>query len=215
MCGANPKQWAHWLVFAEYWYNTSYHSAIKMSPFEALYGYKPTPLAIPQDYSVTVSGVEQTVRLQQVIQQQLKHFLTQARDRMKHMADKHRQERSFQVGDWVYLKLKPYRQLVVQRVGEVAYKLQLPLTSRIHPVFHVSLLKKRIGASDSVSADLPVFDAEGKVIMHPISILDRRLVKRNNTGVPQVLIRWAHLPVEEATWEDYYAITQAYPHLTS
>jgi hypothetical protein len=38
---ARPKQWRHWLPLAEFWYNTSYHSAIKCSPFEALYGHPP------------------------------------------------------------------------------------------------------------------------------------------------------------------------------
>ena len=41
-----PHSWSHWLGLAEYWYNTSYHSSIKMTPFEALYGYAP-PLHVP------------------------------------------------------------------------------------------------------------------------------------------------------------------------
>lgn len=83
---------------------------------------------------------------------------------MKWYADQRRSERELQVRDWVYLKLQPYRQTsialrkhlklcpkfygpnkVLQRVGKVAYKLELPTNSLIHPVFHVSLLKKRIG----------------------------------------------------------------------
>lgn len=83
---------------------------------------------------------------------------------MKFHADKHRLERSFLVGDWVYLRLQPYRQKsishktfnklsprfygpfqVLQKIGAVTYKLDLPPGSQIHPVFHVSYLKAKLG----------------------------------------------------------------------
>ena len=79
-------------------------------------------------------------------------------------ADRHRIERSFEVGDLVYLRLQPYQQSslkgtrkeklkprfygpyrVIHRIGEVAYELELPEGSHIHNVFHVFYLKKAIG----------------------------------------------------------------------
>jgi hypothetical protein len=45
----------------------------------------------------------------------------------------------------------------------------------------------------------------------PLEILDRRLVKKGNKAVPQVLIRWSNIPQESATWEDYYVLRQKFP----
>ena len=56
MAGEQPKTWAKWLHSAEWWYNTIYHSALKLIPFEALYGYSP-PIHLP--YLVGSSTVHQ------------------------------------------------------------------------------------------------------------------------------------------------------------
>ena len=95
---------------------------------------------------------------------ELKENLSKAQNRMKKFVDVKRREVSLEVGNLVFVKLQPYRlrtlakrpneklspryygpYKVVERLGAVAYKLELPSYSKIHPVFHISQLKKLIG----------------------------------------------------------------------
>jgi len=98
--------------------------------------------------------------------QHIQHNLARAQQRMQHQADKHRQERTFAVGDWVYVQQSIQRRsnqklrykyfgpyLILQTVGKVAYKVQLPATSQIHLVLQVSQLKKALPPNASLSKD--------------------------------------------------------------
>ena len=111
---------------------------------------------------------------------------------MEKQADEHRSERSFDVGDWVFLWLQPYKQMslkqakkdnklspkyygpykVLQNIGTMAYKLELPTSSRVHPVFHVSCLKKVIGENIPIQTIFPELDEEGKIILEPEAVME-------------------------------------------
>jgi hypothetical protein len=149
---------------------------------------------------------------------------------MKLQADRKRTELSFQVGDKVLLKLQPYVQTsvanilypklaykyygpyeVVQKIGAVAYKLQLPPNSLIHPVFHISQLKPYTPDYRPVFEELPTVTDLTATTVDPEHILDRRLVKKGNVAIPQVKIKWTHLPEAAATWEDYNIIKTRFP----
>lgn len=188
-----PSKWPSWLHLAEYWYNNSYHSTIDRTPFEALYGYPPRHFGISiRDYdnSELITWMQDRKLMQQLVQQ----HLHRAQQQMKFFADKKRSFRQFQVGEWVYLKLQPYVQSsvapranhklafkyfgpfqILEKLGTVAYKLQLPATSSIHLVFHVSLLKEAKGFQPSVHTPLP---PTYSAVQYPIALLDHRLTKK-------------------------------------
>jgi hypothetical protein len=123
----------------------------------------------------------------QWMDQLLKLHLHRAKNRMKKQADQHHSERSFAVDDLVFLKLQPYVQTslaprshhkfafrffrpfrIVARVGNVAYRLALPAHSSIHPVFHVSQLKKAVGPQHEV---IPSLLADFAIHLAPEQIL--------------------------------------------
>jgi hypothetical protein len=90
----------------------------------------------------------------------------------------------------------------------VAYKLDLPESSRVHPVFHVSHLKQAVGSKFPVTPVVP----DGLLHMQvPEQVLQRHLVARGKKFVMQVLVRWSSLPESLATWEDLDAIKQRFP----
>ena len=66
----------------------------------------------------------------------------------------------------------PYK--VLQKIGTVAYKLELPASSRVHPVFHVSCLKKVIGENLPVQTIFLEIDEEGKIILEPEEVTETR-----------------------------------------
>ena len=161
--------------------------------------------------------------------QLLKDNLVKAQERMKKLADQHRTEREFVEGDMVYLRLQPYRQVsvggrrphklsplfygpyqVLHKIGAVAYKLQLPPESKIHPVFHVSQLKKKLGRAEQVQHQEPTTSVEQ--ILEPEVIFERRMVNKNGKAVTEVLVKWKQLPHEEASWEEYWVIAKRFPN---
>lgn len=93
----------------------------------------------------------------------------------------------------------PYE--IIDKIGPVAYKLALPETSRVHPVFHVSQLKKAIGQS-KVQHQLPRVTEQGTFDLTPLRQLDSRQILRDHKVVYQKLIQWRGCSVDEATWED-------------
>jgi hypothetical protein len=222
-----PKQWSKWLSPAEYWYNTSLHSALNKSPFEVLYGYPPRHFGIQAIDSCQVQDLASWLQERELMTDVIRQHLLRAQKRMKQQADKNRSEITYEVGDKVYLKLQSYVQAslaprahqklafkffgsfrISEKIGEVAYKLELPASSSIRHVFHAPQLKRAVSPAVTVCPQLP-----DSVDMHQVSelILDSRMGRRGDAEVAQVLVKWSHMDAAHATWEDTEALRQRFP----
>jgi hypothetical protein len=137
--------------------------SLGFSSFEVLYGYAPRHFGVESSAVCPIPSLQEWIEEKKVMMDLVKQHLARAQLRMKVQADKKRYERSFQIGDMVYVRLQPYVQSslahranqklvfrffgpfkVLSTVGSVAYKLELSASSTIHPVFHVSQLKRAV-----------------------------------------------------------------------
>ncbi|KAM1721715.1 hypothetical protein ACFX12_023218 [Malus domestica] len=225
--------WHDRLDLMEFAYNNSFHSSIGMSPFEALYGRAcRTPLCWSEVGERILEGpeiVDETTQNVQVIKSNLKA----AQDRQKSLADRHTTDRVYDVGDWVFLKLSPWRGVVrfgkrgklspryigpyviIERVGEVAYRLELPPElSKVHNVFHVSMLRHYVSDPSHVIPPQPLeINPDLTYDEEPVTILDWKDKVLRNKTVSLVKVLWRNHSAEEATWETEDRMREMYPRL--
>ena len=154
-----------------------------MTPYEAIYGHAPPVLLPSTPSSSPVQAIDMVLRNRHQILHLLPENLHLTRACMKQQADQHRSERTFQVGDMVFLRLQRYKQsslkdkgnqtlapnisgpyIVPQNIGYVAYKLALP-PSRIQQVISTNINTQIV---------LPKWDNEGSIISELEAILNKR-----------------------------------------
>ncbi|GKA43831.1 putative reverse transcriptase domain-containing protein [Tanacetum coccineum] len=227
------KGWVNHLPLVEFSYNNSYHASIKAAPFEALYGRKcRSPVCWTEVGEAQLLGPELIQETTDKIVQ-IKQKMQAARDRQKSYADLKRKPMEFQVGDKVMLKVSPWKGVVrfgkrgklnpryvgpfkvLEKVGEVAYKLELPEElSRVHNTFHVSNLKKCYADEPlAVLLDGLHFDDKLQFVEEPVEIVDREVKRLKQSRIPLVKVRWNSKRGPEFTWEREDQFRKKYPHL--
>ncbi|GKE32610.1 putative reverse transcriptase domain-containing protein [Tanacetum coccineum] len=200
--------WDVHLPLVEFSYNNSYHSSVRCAPFEALYGRKcRSPIM----------------------------WVEAARDRQKSYADKRRKPLEFSVGDYVLLKVSPWKGVVRfgkkgklapgfvgpfkinGKVGPVAYRLDLPEElNGVHDTFHVSNLKKCLADPTlQVPLDEIQVDIELNFVEEPMEILEREIKKLKRSRIAIVKVWWNSKRGPEFTREREDQMKLKYPHMFS
>ncbi|WMV24899.1 hypothetical protein MTR67_018284 [Solanum verrucosum] len=211
--------WDVYLPLAEFSYNNSFQSSIQMAPYEALYERRcRSPIGwfeVGEANVLAPDLVQETMDKVQLIRQRL--LIVQSRQ--KSYADKKRRDLGFTVGDKVFLQISPMKGVmrfgkrgksspryrgpyeILDWVGGVAYRLALPPNmSFIHPVFHVSMLRKYISDSSHV-LEAPIIPIDENLTYEeePEAIVDKQVRRIRSKEIVSVKVLWRNHTTEEGT----------------
>lgn len=209
--------WDTLLPGVEFAYNSSKNISTGFSPFYLVYGQElATPAAFisPSFQRTNIEDTDQFLdRMQQTIDL-AKRSIIRSQDNQKKYADNKRKQEEFQVGDKVLLNSKHIRDPlqqeskklsarflgpfeIISKVGQVAYELQLPYTMQIHPVFHVSLLRRYYEREGQLPPPDPIVITNDQEEYEVEEILAKRIRYKK----PEYLVKWKGYKLHDASWE--------------
>jgi hypothetical protein len=209
-----------------------YRASLKMSPFETKWQEMQDSSILDQTRGRQFFGPELIQEAEEQVRI-IRENLRVAQTRQKSYANNRRRPLEFEEGDYVYLKVSPLRGmrrfkvkgklsprfigpfLILKRVGEVAYQLELPdHLADVHDVFHVSQLKRCLRMPEE---QLPMedFSVQDDLIYaeYPIKILDTLTRVTRNKVIKMCKVQWSHYGEDEATWEKEEELRIDLPHL--
>jgi hypothetical protein len=227
--GPTQDDWDELLPLAEYAINNSVHTSTKFTPFFLNSGQHPlNPLTMYRQVGdrrsrlagrAAISELPAVMAFVKNIHEAIhkaKVNLKAARDRQKTYADQNRRELTFTIGDQVLLRTKNLklkttgsRKLlpkwigpfpVIGKVGQVAYKLELPDVMLCHPVFHVSNLQPYRSNGSVQPPPMPI-EVEGDLEYEVEQILLHRDSKMGSRSKREYLVKWLGFGPEHNSWE--------------
>ena len=228
-CNYQPDNWTELLSLAEFAYNNAFQTTIKCSPFYANYGYHPRFSMTPQNQKITMSAPAAATLANQLrtLHEKLIENIKLAQNHQAKFYDARHKPIEFQRGDRVWLlsrnirtecpnkkldwkRLGPYT--VIERIGTQAYRLDLPRTMKIHPVFHISLLEqyKPSIIPGRIQEPPPSIIINGEFECEVEDILDSKYLRRRLF----YFVKWKGHPESENSWEPATEVENA-PRLTN
>ena len=213
-CYVNYPQdnWVSLLPLAQFAYNSAVQESTGISPFYANYGFQPEIYRTPREATIMAEKAQTRVKDLHEIHEHIRHELAFVQQRMKHYANQKRLKGPiFKREDKVYLlrrniktkrpsdkldykKLGPFT--IEKVISETNYRLSLPKSMRIHPIFHISLLEPADPDAEQIQETIEV--AAEHEEEHEV---DRVLDTRDENGKIEYLIHWKGYSHAENTWE--------------
>ncbi|GJY37604.1 putative reverse transcriptase domain-containing protein [Tanacetum coccineum] len=186
------KGWVKHLPLAEFSYNNSYHTSIKVAPYEALYGQKcRSPVCWAKVGEAQLTGLELIQETTKKIVL-IKERIQATQDRQKSYADLKRKPMKFEVGDRVMLKVSPWKGVVRFGKREEFVTMYEPLVMPLEGI-HV--------------------DDKLQFMEEPIEIMEWEIKRLKRSRIPLVKVHWNSRRGPEFTWEREDSFKQKYPQL--
>src|SRR5271169_251779 len=193
-CNYHQDNWSELLSLAEFSYNNAQHASIGCSPFYANYGYNPRfTVELRQFSKHPVPAAEEMAKRLKTIHEDLTELIKAAQNQQAKYYDAKHKRVEFKVGDKVWLlssnirtqrpnkkldwkRLGPYT--ITEKISTQAYRLQLPPSLKVHPVFHVSLLDwyNESDIPGRVQPPAPPVIVENQLEYEVEEVLDSRLM---------------------------------------